>query len=134
MRQQHIPGEKAFIGLAGATIPIYNLHSDAVRQASLFVAVLGARSYTFAEVTRDLQMESGIRAHEHGFQFWDGVPSLTVPDITRTGVYKASRYDPDINPTDLNLALHYGFGVVPARPYRSRDKAKVESDLQLAQR
>ena len=57
-----------------------------------------------------------------------------MPDNTRTGVYKASRNELDINPTDLNLALHYGFGVVPARPYRPRDKAKVESDLQLAQR
>ena len=60
------------------------------------------------------------------FQFWGGVPSLTVPDNTRTGVTKASRYDPDINPTYQNLAVHYGFGVVPARPYRPRDKAKVE--------
>lgn len=134
MRQHHIPGEKAFIDWAGATIPIYDRHSTAVRQASLFVAVLGASSYTYAEVTRDQQMESWIGAHEHAFQFWGGVPSLTVPDNTRTGVTKASRYDPDINPTYLNLALHYGFGVVPARPYRPRDKAKVESGVQLAQR
>ena len=62
------------------------------------------------------------------------MPSLTVPDNTRTGVTKASRYDPDINPTYQNLAVHYGFGVVPARPYRPRDKAKVESGVQLAQR
>jgi len=134
MRQQHTPGEKAFIDWAGATIPIYDRHSAAVRQASLFVASLGASSYTYAEVTRDQQMESWIRAHEHAFHFWGGVPSLTVPDNTRTGVTKASRYDPDLNPTYQNLAVHYGFGVVPARPYRPRDKAKVESGVQLAQR
>lgn len=134
MRQQHTPGEKAFIDWAGATIPIYDRQSAAVRQAALFVAVLGASSYTYAEVTRDQRMESWIGAHEHAFQFWGGVPSLTVPDNTRTAVTKASRYDPDINPTYQNFAVHYGFGVVPARPYRPRDKAKVESGVQVAQR
>lgn len=134
MRQQHTPGEKAFIDWAGATIPIYDRHSGTVRQASLFVAVLGASSYTYAEVTRDQQMESWIRAHENAFAFWGGVPSLTVPDNTKTGVSKACRYDPDINPTYQNFAVHYGFGVVPARPYRPRDKAKVESGVQIAQR
>ena len=134
MRQQHTPGEKAFIDWAGATLPIYDRHSAAVRQASLFVAVLGASSYTYAEVTRDQQMEAWIRAHEHAFAFWGGVPSLTVPDNTKTGVSKACRYDPDLNPTYQNFAVHYGFGVVPARPYRPRDKAKVESGVQIAQR
>lgn len=122
MRQHHTPGEKAFIDWAGAKFPIYDRHSHAVRQASLFVAVLGASSYTYAEVTRDQQMESWIRAHENAFAFWGGVPSLTVPDNTKTGVTKACRYAPDVNPTYQNFAVHYGFGVVPARPYRPRDK------------
>ncbi len=122
MRQQHAPGEKAFIDWAGATFPINDRHSNAVRQASLFVAVLGASSYTYAEVTRDQKMESWIRAHENAFAFWGGVPALTVPDNTKTGVTNACRYDPDVNPTYQNFAVHYGFGVVPARPYRPRDK------------
>ena len=134
MRQQHTPGEKAFIDWAGATFPIHDRHSNTVRQASLFVAVLGASSYTDAELTRDQQMESWIRAHENAFAFWGGVPALTVPDNTKTGVTKACRYDPDVNPTYQNFAVHYGFGVVPARPYRPRDKAKVESGVQIAQR
>lgn len=134
MRQQHTPGEKAFIDWAGTTIPIYDRHSGAVRHASLFVAVLGASSYTYAEITRDQQMESWIRAHEHAFAYWGGVPSLTVPDNTKTGVTKPCRYDPDLNPTYQNFAVHYGFGVVPARPYRPRDKSKVESGVQIAQR
>jgi transposase len=134
MRQQHTPGEKAFIDWAGATFPIHDRHSNTVRQASLFVAVLGASSYTDAELTRDQQMESWIRAHENAFAFWGGVPALTVPDNTKTGVTKACRYDPDVNPTYQNFAVHYGFGVVPARPYRPRDKAKVESGVHIAQR
>jgi transposase len=110
MRQQHTPGEKAFIDWAGATFPIHDRHSNTVRQASLFVAVLGASSYTDAELTRDQQMESWIRAHENAFAFWGGVPALTVPDNTKTGVTKACRYDPDVNPTYQNFAVHYGFG------------------------
>jgi transposase len=122
MRQEHKAGEKAFIDWAGSTIPIHDRASGAVRQASLFVAALGASSYTWAEATTDQQMESWLRAHMHAFEFWGGVPALTVPDNTKTGVSKAHRYDPDLNPTYYNFAVHYGFGVVPARPYRPRDK------------
>jgi transposase len=125
MRQEHKPGEKAFIDWAGATIPIYERTSSAVWQAPLFVAALGASSYTWAEATRDQQMESWLRAHMHAFAYWGGVPALAVPDNTKTGVIKACRYDPDLNPTYYNFAVHYGFGVLPARPYRARDKAYV---------
>ena len=104
MRQQHTPGEMAFIDWAGATVPIYDHHSGAVRPASLFMVVLGASSYSYVEVTRDQQMESWIRAHEHAFAFWGSVPSLTVPDSTTTGVSRACRYDPDINPTYQTIA------------------------------
>jgi transposase len=61
----------------------------------------------------------------HALERWGGVPLLVVPDNTRTGVSKACRYDPDINPTYHNFAAHYGFGVLPARPYKPRDKAYV---------
>jgi transposase len=99
MRQEHRPGEKAFIDWAGSTIPIYDRVTGVVWQASLFVAALGASSYTWAEATRDQQMESWLRAHMHAFDYWGGVPALAVPDNTKTGVSKAHRYDPDINPT-----------------------------------
>jgi transposase len=68
------------------------------------------------------------------FEFYQGVPKLVVPDNTKTGVTKACRYDPDLNPTYQEMAMHYGVGVVPARPYKPRDKAKVESGVQLAER
>jgi transposase len=79
-------------------------------------------------------MEAWLRAHMHAFDYWGGVPALAVPDNTRTGVSKAHRYDPDINPTYHNFAVHYGFGVLPARPYKPRDKAVVESAVQVAHR
>jgi transposase len=134
MRQEHRAGEKAFIDWAGSTIPIYDRSTGAVQQAPLFLAALGASSYTWAEATRDQQMESWLQAHMHAFEFWGGVPALAVPDNTRTGVSKAHRYDPDLNPTYYNFAVHYGFGVVPARPYKPRDKAIVENAVQVAQR
>jgi transposase len=125
LRQEHKAGEKAFVDWAGATMPIYDRDTGNVWQASLFIATLGASSYTWAEVTRDQQMESWLLAHMHALEHWGGVPLLVVPDNTRTGVSKSCRYDPDVNPTYQNFAAHYGFGVLPARPYKPRDKAYV---------
>jgi len=134
MRQEHKAGEKAFIDWAGATIPVHDRATGAVWQAPLFVAALGASSYTWAEATRDQQMHSWLSAHMHAFAYWGGVPTLAVPDNTKTGVTKACRYDPDLNPTYHSFAVHYGFGVLPARPYKPRDKAVVESAVQVTQR
>lgn len=134
LRQEYKAGEKAFIDWAGSTVPIHDRNTGAVWQAPLFVAALGVSSYTYAEATRDQQMESWLRAHVHAFEAWGGVPALAVPDNTKTGVTKACRYDPDLNPTYHNFAMHYGFGVLPARPYKPRDKAKAENAVQVAQR
>jgi transposase len=134
LRQDHKAGEKMFVDWAGHTIPVHDRNNGQVWQASLFVAVLGASSYTYAEATRDQQSESWIQAHVHALEFYGGVPSLIVPDNTRTGVTRACRYDPDLNPTYQERAMHYGVGVMPARPYKPRDKAKVESAVLLAER
>jgi transposase len=134
LRQEHKAGEKMFVDWAGATIPVHDRHTGEVRQAPLFVAALGASSYTWAEATHDQQMESWLRGHVHAFEYFHGIPELTVPDNCKTGVTKAHRYDPDLNPTYYNFALHCGFGIVPARPYKPRDKAKVENAVQVAQR
>ena len=134
LRQEHKAGEKMFVDWAGATIPVYDRHTGSAWQAPVFVAALGASSYTWAEATRDQQMESWLRAHVHAFEHFHGIPALAVPDNTKTGVTKAHRYDPDLNPTYYNFALHCGFGIVPARPYKPRDKAKVENAVQVTQR
>ena len=133
LRQEHKAGEKVFVDWAGATIP-HDPHTGQAWQAPLFIAALGASSYTFAECTRDQQMESCLRMHVHAFEHFGGIPALAVPDNTKTGVTRAHRYDPDLNPTYYNFALHCGFGIVPARPYKPRDKAKVENAVQVAQR
>jgi transposase len=134
LRQTHKPGEKGFVDWAGATIPIHDPVTGEVWPASLFVMVLGTSSYTYAEATRDQQLTAWISAHIHAFEYFSGVPRLLVPDNLRTGVSRACRYDPDLNPTYQEFAMHYAVGVVPARPYRARDKAKVEVGVQVAER
>jgi len=134
LRQEHKAGEKMFVDWAGATIPVYAATTGEAWPAPLFVSVLGASSYTYAEATRDQQLEAWIQAHIHALEFFGGVPTLAVPDNTKTAVTRACRYDPDLNPTYQDFAVHYGMGVVPARPYKPRDKAKVESGVQVVQR
>lgn len=134
LRQEHAAGEKMFVDWAGTTIPIHDPEGGPVQQAHLFVAVLGTSSYTYAEASRDEQLASWIGAHVRAFEFFQGSPKLIVPDNTKTGVTKACRYDPDVNPTYQEMAIHYGVGVVPARPYKPRDKAKVESAVLVAER
>ena len=134
LRQPHRPGEKLFVDWAGATMPLYDPATGQARPAQLFVAVLGASNYTYAEATLDQQMGSWIGAHVRALEFFGGCPQLVVPDNTRTGVSRACRYEPDLNPTYQEMAMHYAIGVLPTRPRKPRDKAKVEVGVQIAQR
>jgi transposase len=134
MRQQHRAGEKLFVDWAGAKIPIYSRDSSGVHEASLFVAVLGASNYTYAEATRSQDTACWIGAHVRAFEYIGGLPELVVPDNPRTGVIRTCRYEPDLNPTYQEMAAHYGVGVLPARVRKPRDKAKVEVGVQIVQR
>jgi transposase len=134
MRQEHRPGEKLFVDWAGDKIPIYDRETGAVHLASLFVAVLGASNYTYAEACWSEQLEAWIGAHLRTFEFFQALPSLLVPDNLKAGVSRACRYDPDLNPTYQEMACHYGLGVLPARRRKPRDKAKVEVGVLIAER
>jgi len=134
LRQDHVAGEKVFVDYAGATIPIYDPQSGDVRQAALFVAVLGASSYTFAEATESQQLHCWLSSHIHAFEFFGGVPKIAVPDNLKSGVDRACRYEPDLNRSYQEMAAHYNITVIPARPRKPRDKAKVEAGVQVVQR
>ena len=134
LRQEHQPGEKGFVDWAGTTIPMHDPVTGEVWPAPLFVMVLGSSSYTYAEATGDQQLAAWISAHIHAFEYFSGVPRLLIPDNLRTGVSRACRYDPDLNPTYQEFAMHYEVGVVPARPGHPKDKAKVEVGVQVAER
>ena len=134
MRQTHRAGEKLFVDYAGQTAEIIERTTGEVRTAQLFVAVLGASSYTYAEATWTQGLSDWIGAHTRAFAFFGGVSEIVVPDNLRSGVSRACRYEPDINPTYAELARHYGVAVVPARVRKPRDKAKAESGVQVVER
>ncbi len=134
LRQVYRAGEKVFVDWAGETIPVHDPHTGEVRPASIFVAVLGASSYTFAAAMSSQQLPYWLGAHVEAFEFFGGAPEMVVPDNTKTGVTKPCRYEPDLNPSYQEMAAHYGVAVVPARPYKPRDKAKVESGVLVVER
>jgi transposase len=134
MRQVHRPGEKLFVDYCGATVPVVDAGTGEVREAQVFVAVWGASSYTFAEATWSQSLADWIGSHVRALEFGGGVPELVIPDNLRSGVSRACRYEPELNPTYQDLAMHYGVAVMPARVRKPRDKAKVEAGVQLVQR
>jgi transposase len=133
MRLTHKAGEKLFIDYAGLTIPYVLGTTGEERKAEVFVATLGASSYTYAEAQASQAMDSWIGGHVRAFEFFGGVPEILVPDNTKTGVTSPCRYEPDINPTYQDMAEHYGAAVIPTRVRRPRDKAKVESGVQVVE-
>ena len=134
MRQEHRAGEKLFVDYAGQTVPVVDRETGGERQAQIFVAVLGASSYTFAEATWTQTLPDWTASHVRAFEFYGGCPELVVPDNLRSGVSRAHRYEPDLNPTCHDLARHYGVAVLPARVRRPRDKAKAEVAVQVVER
>ena len=134
MRQTHRAGEKAFIDYSGKRPSIINPSTGEVIEVELFVMVLGASNYTFAEVTRTQKTADFIGSVVRALEFYGGVPEVLVPDQLRSAVTGPDRYDPDINVTMLELATHYDTAIIPARPRKPRDKAKVEAGVLVAQR
>ena len=134
MRQTHLAGEKMFVDYAGQTIDILDGLTGEVRTAQLFVACLGASSYTFAEATWTQSLPDWTGSHVRAFNFFGGVTAQTVSDNLKSGIIKACFHEPAVNRTYSDLANHYDTAVVPARPYKPRDKAKVEVAVQIAER
>lgn len=134
LRQEHRAGEKLFVDYAGQTIPVKNPGTGEIREAQLFVAVLGASNYTYAEVTWTQGLGDWIGSHMRAFEFCGGVPEIVVPDNLKSGVTKTCRYEPGVNRTYEEMAQHYGVAVVPARPRKPRDKAKAEAGVLLVER
>ena len=128
MRQTHVGGDKLFVDYAGDTVPvIVDRLTGEVRQAQIFVAVLGASNFTYAEATWTQALADWIGAHTPAFAAIGGVPRLLVPDNAKVAVIKACLYEPQVNRTYAEMAAHYGTAVLPTRPRRPRDKAKVEA-------
>jgi len=134
MRQEHRAGEKMFVDYTGQTVTLNDAHTNTTRTAQVFVAVLGASNYTYTEATWTQTLPDWIGSHSRAFAFFGGVPKVVVPDNLKSGVRKACFYEPDINPTYLDMANHYGTAVIPARVRKPKDKAKVEVAVQVVER
>jgi len=134
MRQFHKAGEKLFVDYAGQTMPIVCASTGEVRTAQIFVAVFGASNYTFAEASYSQSLPDWLGSHVRAFEFFGGVPELVIPDNLKSGVKKACRYEPELNPAYQQLAAHYNVSVVPARPYKPKDKSKAEVGVQIIER
>ena len=134
MRQHHVAGEKLFVDYAGDRFEVMDPQTGELRAAELFVAVLGASSYTYAEATWTQSLPDWIGSHTRAFAFFGGVSAMIVSDNLKSGITKACFYEPKVNRTYSDMAGHYGTAVVPARPYKPRDKAKVETGVQVAER
>ena len=134
MRQVHRAGEKLFIDYSGQKPEIVDPQSGEVREVELFVAVLGASNYTYAEATESQRSADFIASHVRAFEYFGGLTELLVPDQLKSGVTKACRYEPGLQRTYQEMAEHYGIAAMPARPRKPRDKAKVEVGVQVVQR
>jgi transposase len=134
MRQTYRAGERLFVDYAGMTMPVVDPISGEVYNAQIFVAALGVSHYLYAEATRTQQLPDWIDSHIRTYEYLGGVTEITSPDNLKSGVSTACLYDPDVNPTYLDMARHYGTVVIPRRPRKPRDGAKVESGVQIVER
>lgn len=133
MRQEHRAGEKAFVDYCDG-LAIVDVRTGEEKTTELFVGVLGASSYTYAEASFSQALPSWLLAHVHMFEFFGGVPGAVVPDNLKSGVKSPDRYEPEINPSYQDMATHYGTCILPARVRKPKDKAKVEAAVLVAQR
>ena len=134
MRQTHVAGERMFVDYAGTTIDVIDAATGEVHACQLFVAALGASSFTYAEATRTQTLADWIASHTRAFAFYGGVTSMVVSDNLKSGITKACFYEPTVNRSYAEMATHYDTAIVPARPLKPRDKAKVEAAVLVATR
>ena len=133
MRQHHVAGDKVFVDFSGKRLEVIDPASGMVRPAEIFVGVLGASSYTYAEAGGPRRCRTGLAPTAACSAFSAGCRGWSCRTISKSGVHKASFYDPEINRSYGMMAAHYGVGVLPARPRKPRDKAKVEAGVRFAQ-
>ena len=134
MRQEHLAGEKCFVDYCGHTMPVTDRDTGEILQAQIFVGVMGASNYTYAEAAWSQTLPDWIGSHIRMLEHFGAAPEILVPDNLKSGVSKTCRYEPDTNPSYHDFANHYGIAVIPARSRKPRDKAKVEGGVLVVER
>src|SRR6202142_1433141 len=131
MRQRHFAGEKLFVDYAGRTVPIYTARGEEAFRAHLFVSAMGASGCAYAEATRSESLPDWLASHVRALEYYGAAPTILGPDNPKGGVTRADRYEPDLQRSYEELAGHYHCVVIPARPYRPKDKSRVELSVLL---
>jgi transposase len=134
MRQRHFAGEKLFIDNAGRTEPIYGRNGEEAFRAQIFVCAMGASGCAYAEATRSQALPDWLASHVRALEYYGAAPTIFVPDNPRVGVTRADRYEPELQRSYEELAAHYHAVVIPARPYRPKDKSRAELSVLLVYR
>jgi len=134
LRQVYIAGEKGFVDYAGLTMPVVDPTTGDTRDAQIFVGALGASHLIYAEATWTQALPDWIGSHVRMLEYVGGVPALIVPDNLKAGVTSPCCYEPVVHPTYQDFATHYGTAILPARVRHPRDKAKVETAVQIVER
>lgn len=134
LRQVHSAGEKVFVDYAGPTVPIHNLQTGEVQQAQIFVGVLGASNYIYADAVWNQRKANWIASHVSMFEHFGGVPQMVVCDNLKSAVKKSSRTEPVIQTAYQDMASHYGTAIFPARAYKPKDKSKAEGGVFIVER
>ena len=134
MRQEHKAGEKLFVDYAGMSILITDPHTGVKYEAQVFVATMGASNYTYVEATRSQALEDWLGSHRRALEYFGGTPEIIVPDNVKAGIKSACFYEPELNRSYAEFAQHYGVAILPTRVRKPRDKAKVETAVQVIER
>jgi len=134
MRQTHRAGEKLFIDYSGDTVPVINAVTGEILAAQIFIASMGASKYTYAEATWTQTLPDWIASHIRMLEYLACVPEILTPDNLKSAIKEACRYEPEANSTYEDMARHYGCAIIPARPYKPKDKAIAETHVLLVQR
>lgn len=134
LRQTYKAGEKMFVDYAGQTVPIHDRSNGTIKEAQIFVGVLGASNYTYAQASLSQSIPAWINSHINAFEYFGGVAEIIICDNLKAGVTSPCRYEPDINPTYYDMAAHYNTVIIPGRVRRPKDKAKVENAVLVVER
>jgi len=134
MRQDYKAGEKVFVDYCGPTVNITNPKTGEIKTAQIFVGVLGASNYIYADATWSQKVGHWVMSHAKMFEFFGGVPEVVVCDNLKSAVTKVSRTDPIINNTYQAMADHYDTAIFAARPYKPKDKSKAENGVLIIER
>ena len=131
MHFEHKAADKLYVDYSGKKLQVVDRQTAEITEVEVLIAVLGASQYTYVEATGSQKKEDFIGAVENALYYFEGVPRAIVPDNLKSAVIKASKYEPRLNETFEDFALHYQTTLLPARARKPRDKALVEGAVNI---